>query len=121
MKFSTNFHEMSEIFALIARTEAKVEKYIIVENEYNKASHEYTRSDYNFVKEMEMSDKYDAMEKARKTMMAYFKKVVFAFELDKTNYEDRSMIEESTRYYEPFRFLRSAKHEAMRLAKYIEL
>jgi len=121
MKFTTNFSEMSEIFSLIAKTEDKIEKYILAENDYNEASHEYSRSDYNIVKGSEMCEKYDAMEKARKAMKSYFKKVVSAFELDDRNYEDRCIIEDSKRDYEPFRFLYSAKREAIRLAKYIEL
>lgn len=121
MKYETNFSEMSEIFALIAKTEDKIQAYIAAEADYNEASHEYTRSDYNFVKGMEMSEKYDAMQKALKAMKGYFKKVVAAFELDSKNYEDRDLIESSKRDYEPFRFLYAAKREAMRLTKYITL
>ena len=121
MKYDATFSEMSEIFALIAKTEDKVQTYIAAEAEYNEASHEYTRSDYNIVKGMEMSAKYDAMQKALKAMKTYFKKVVAAFELDSNSYEDRLIIEESKRDYEPFRFLYSAKREAMRIAKYIKL
>ena len=99
----------------------KIQKYVVAELVYNEASHAYSESGYNPVKGMEMSDKYYAMEKARKSMKAYFKKVVSAFELDAKNYDERLIIEESKRDYEPYRFLYSAKREAMRLAKYIEL
>ena len=121
MKYETSFSEMSEIFALIAKTEDKINLYIVAEAEYSEASNEYSKSDYNYVKGLEMSAKYDAMEKARKAMKSYFKKVVAAFDLDSNSYEDRLIIEDSKRDYEPFRFLYSAKREAMRLAKYITL
>ena len=121
MKYSTTFAEMSEIFALIAKTEDTIGKYICAENDYNEASDKYAASGYAIERGFEMSNAYGAMLKARRAIHTCFKKLLAAFQADSNFDNDKILREEAERDYEPHRFLYAAKREAMRLAKCIEL
>ena len=121
MKHSTTFSEMSEIFALIAKTDEKIGKYLVSEEIYASACENYRASGYLLSIGHEMHKAYDAMVKARRAMNKYFMKILFAFQADGNNYEDENLRDLAKRDYEPCRFLNAAKYEAMRLAKCIEL
>lgn len=121
MKFSTNFHEMSEIFALIAKTDDMIGKYLASEDTYAEACENYRASNYKLSIGSEMRKAYDTMVKARRAMNKCFMKLLVLFQADGTNYEDWNLRDLAKRDYEPCRFLNAAKYEAIRLAKCIEL
>lgn len=121
MKYTTTFSEMSDIFALIAKADEKIGKYLLSEDVYARACEKYNGSNYSIEYASEMHDAYDGMVKARRAMNAVFMKLLVAFQADSTDYNDENLRDLAKRDYEPCRFLTAAKREAMRLTKYIEL
>ena len=121
MKYTTTFSEMSEIFALIAKTDDKIGKYLFSEEVYANASENYRASGYKLSVGNEMHEAYDGMVKARRAMNKCFSQLLVMFQADSDDFNDQNLRDLAKRDYEPMSFLSAAKWEAMRLAKCIQL
>lgn len=120
MKTSTNFSEMSDIFAAIAKAETKTQAYKNARAAYEGASAEFDGDAGNRVAADLMLKTYDEMLKARRALNASFTKLLTLFQATTSCYEDEHLREQAKRYYDPDGFIYAAKTEAMRLVKYIE-
>ena len=81
MKTSTNFSEMSDIFAAIAKAETKTQAYKNARAAYEGASAEFDGDAGNRVAADLMLKTYDEMLKARRALNASFTKLLTLFQL----------------------------------------
>ncbi len=117
MKYETNFTEMAEIFAEIAKAETKVAELNAAIEAREAATVIYDKTGDC----TEMLATFTRKEKAEKALLRCFKKIAAGLGLDANNYEDKFMLEDLDRLYNPMRFLCSAKHRAVALVKYIDV
>lgn len=88
MKTSTNFSEMSDIFAAIAKAETKTQAYKNARAAYEGASAEFDGDAGNRVAADLMLKTYDEMLKARRALNASFTKLLTLFQATTSCYED---------------------------------
>lgn len=128
MKYQTTFHELSKIFAIVAKIDTKIENYVRASGEYTEASEAYYYS-LNLAEGKEpriasekMCAAYDAREKARKAMHATFKEFIVAVGLwSSDEYEAQELRKAAKRDYDPRAFQYMAQKEAIRLSKLVKL
>lgn len=117
MKYETNFTEMAAIFAEIAKAETKIA-------EAKEAAAAYDAADAVYLSTgnpTEMLAAFERREKVEKALARCFKKIAAGLALDASNYEDKFILEDMDRLYNPLRFLCSAKRRAIALAQRIDI
>ena len=121
MKFETTFEDLGKIFSTVAKAEKKVAALKAAKKAYSEASEEYCKNDYDAFYAMRQCEAYDVAEKALKAVKRVFSELVDVLGLDRSaKYgEEGYLIELSTRFWEPGSFLSAAKHEAIRISKFV--
>ena len=117
MKFETTYTELANIYASIAKADAKYQEFLNANLAYNEASRAYADSGYLLSKANEMSEAFDLRDKAEKALLRTYSKLVDLLGINRNERYGEEVYFLSYSKRCTGSFLCIAKREALRLAK----
>lgn len=121
MKYTNNFAEVAKVFEAIAKVEEKASKFNAAAKEHEEASIAAYNKDLRSPEVMRMCDTFDVKEKAEKAYLKAAKNAVAVLELNKDDYEDAAVIENSRKSYKNTQFVYGLKWLAAKMAQRINV